>query len=658
MFTEICKFNLFYIFIILSIIQVLQAPVFSVYAQRQHQIRQIPQRFDTIRKNRLQPFSSKPMSDSEIEALKKFVTDEEIASNTEDPDGKISAADRGQFYSFCCSCKDVNANCPICEVSGKVVCPYNDLTGSAAQKLAAVGVELYYKYLDYTEMSVAIGHKPFYKWNKTTYQLEPENALTCKGLNAFIRLGLYSEMEKCTTVTRINGECPRSDIVLDDYCGWSILTEVQLDKEYKACIAPFIRNYNVSYGGYPYFICNVFGTRVHSSLFNDIFSTATKIAAPSSEFIPKPIGRVENKWVFETIGVSRFYNYLKYISGGAYSSDFELPSTKKYWVVKDPTAMEDSRLFNGYPSYLIDRIIMKPQCTAVSFNSDKTFCREATTTSAGYISPVLPLQSHVYTYSVPIDNIDVPEMNFSFPCSRLSDLGTCSLTKVLNEFQHNFTTRINTSLAESMILLTNIMGANDSSLYTFSIGGQETRRVGGWFSGLFADLIEPFFEAFINVVLKAFLPPLMEAFISFLEVVSDLITRFTEDLLKIISSLGYALSNLISSLLNLLLGLICFIETHLLLFEYTVVFLVILFYFIDDWVIASIIVLILMLVFGIVRRSPSFLMYFVSQDFLIFNFSEYYSREFLWDYSISYTDSKVRYVFFFFNSTVLKINLY
>ncbi|UOI84718.1 non-structural protein [Ceratitis capitata negev-like virus 2] len=572
-------------------------------------------------------------------------------------ESRVSEADKRQYYDFCCQCVVVTANCPICKRNGVMVCP-NDLTTSQANAMALKAVPLYYSYLEYEATPVAIGHEPFFIWNKSTYKLDIIPTTTCRPTQAEIKLGVFSEMERCTVVIPQNSNCPRSDVILVNECGWSFTNEVLLDNDYKACIAPVIYSIPVTLTSDNTAFCNHFNTIVNTELMPQIGPFITKLETPSRDLLPKSLGRVGDKWFFKTVSVSAFYQFTKKFSAKPYTSDFGKPTRQTFMVVSNPNAVIDSEVFNGYPSYLIDRIVMKTDCTPTSFTEKHTFCGEAMSTSAGYIAPPLTTESHDYQFFVYIDNVEVPEMNISLPCSKLNRMGRCTLNTVLDELQQNFTRSLNDSMQLAVTLMTDIMGANDTSLLTFSTGDTTPRTLGNWFSGIFASLIEPFFEAFINIVLKAFLPPLIEAFIAVLDVISNLVSQFANSLLNILSDFGSALGDLLTVFLNLLVGILCFVETHILLFEYTILFLFIMWRWVDDWVFASIIIVILMITFGIKRKSPSFIMYFVSNDFVFFDFSSYYKQTFDWAYSLSYTINDTRYIFFFINSTTHAIQLY
>ncbi|UPT53680.1 MAG: hypothetical protein 2 [Zeugodacus tau negev-like virus] len=564
---------------------------------------------------------------------------------------------KDKFVAFCCSCVTNKANCPICVFRGTTRCP-KSLSAILFDEMVTKGVANYQKYTNTAEYSIALGNATFYTWDDSKLVLSPIENTRCSRTPVTIRTGIYSEMEQCTVVTRLSGECPRADLTVSNTCGWLYATELKLDSDYKACIAPYIYDFEVTVFQNRKGLCTRTADDVYSPLLTDILPVITKLSVIPSAYVPKPLGRVDKQYYFETQDVSDFYWFLKHFSQNAVSTNYARPSTTKFKFITDSAAFSDSTVYNGSPSFLIDKVIMDLACTPISFTSSQTFCREALLTNSVYIAPTLSNRSHTTRYSVYAGNIDVPEMNFTFPCNKFTDIGFCSLQKVLNEFQFNFTKTLNDSMVIAVNLFTDIMGANDTKLYSYSVGGKTNRLVGNWFSGIFASLIEPFFEAFVNIVLKAFLPPLFEAITDFLLLVSDALSSLTKNLISIISQLGNALSDLLTNLLNLLLGILCFIETHVLLFEYTLVFLFILCYVIDDPIFAGIIVIILMLVLGIVRRSPSLIMHFISNDFLLFNFTDYYNREFDWGYSISYTSGRERHTLFLINGTSLKTQIY
>nr|QAY29274.1 hypothetical protein [Bombus-associated virus Vir3] len=218
---------------------------------------------------------------------------------------------------------------------------------------------------------------------------------------------------------------------------------------------------------------------------------------------------------------------------------------------------------------------------------------------------------------------------------------------------------MNKTLDSAFYNLLRDLGSNDSRVIYAPLRSHENgtvsrMQVGNWFSGIFGVLIDPFFEAFTNIVLKAFIPPFFEAITSVIESLSELIIKLTEQLLNFLKNLADSISRLIIAFLNLIIGLIVVIESRILLFEYIVLFLFILLKIKDDPVFAGIVVLIFVIVFGVTRKSPSFLIPFVNNEYvLLFGLEDYFNKTFDYSYSISFRYANSFYIFYLHNSTFL-----
>lgn len=236
-----------------------------------------------------------------------------------------------------------------------------------------------------------------------------------------------------------------------------------------------------------------------------------------------------------------------------------------------------------------------------------------------------------------------------------------ALQKTLSQIKIDIYPALNKSLDNAVNNMLNMMGMNDKNLFFYE-GKCENQckygAVGNWLSGIFYSLIEPFFKAFIDVVVKSFLLPLIQGFTMIITDLIEPLQELSDVISKAISQLALVITKLLVVLFQLIIGIIIFIESYLLLFEYVVLYLFIMKYIVTDFSFALVVVLVFSVVFGIVRKSPSFLITVMNPDFMLFDLSHYYTKEFDYNYTFGFAKGSILYIFSLVDFNATSVTLY
>lgn len=157
-------------------------------------------------------------------------------------------------------------------------------------------------------------------------------------------------------------------------------------------------------------------------------------------------------------------------------------------------------------------------------------------------------------------------------------------------------------------------------------------------SGFWSSVKEFVFEA-IDYFLQALLDIVGAIIINSLKTWIDLLKHsqsFLDDLMNVITQILDALFVLVSLILKILIGIIIQAEQHFLIFEYLVLFLLVNSKLLNNNIFSLIIVLLVMIVFGIDRHSPSILLYLYNAQYSYVNMSYYQTADFTYKYQINY----------------------
>lgn len=498
----------------------------------------------------------------------------------------------------------------------------------------------------------------------------------------------------CMQVVPHGKKCPSYPTGLTQRCDWQHSTRnTSLDEDNKICTSLMYNN------SYIYFfksgrdgLCSVESTDV---VIPSLIEFARLIVDGTTDrFYPRYVTYVDGEYKF-IMDDFRSLNIMlqKLQSGDPITSLVSLSQFTQKIICEYVEALHDNNsIYNGKPSWLGEILVQKPCEEFFPFNSTHMACDAALFSTAPYCARLTfrSLDVLPHRFSIP-KKITLKDQ---LTCSQLNDTGVCTYSSVFSSIfsdavdrllvglnstlviRNNtdwdlldFFFRLNSTLSSTIDRLlaglssrntTNEFGWDMNTFFvalneTFSgsirefldaLGRNTTTKpqrekgklylVGNWISDIFGILIAPFFDAFVDIVLSAFLPPLFNAFTSVISQLSKLITGLVHELSKFTVVLATALTDIFLSLLHLLLGIITVIESRILLFEYVILFILINKKFLNNVYVSASIVLIALLVFGFERHSPSFLITFLHPHFHVFNLTHYYSTNFSYNYTFSF----------------------
>ncbi|URQ09137.1 hypothetical protein [Halyomorpha halys negev-like virus 1] len=586
---------------------------------------------------------------------------------------KYSGFDRSQKHAaiFCCECDKYQLNCPVCRLSDtSCEAPYRNFS-EAHTKWYKSFISLYefvstIATYEFPYQSFGTNYVPYYN-NKYQgfflyhYGSEPR----CEDNKHPTEYRYGEALSKCTVVIPTNAECPKASIIrIDRGCEWSLSIELKLSTALKACIAPY-RSMSPQ----------------NSHIKDDKFCSNRNIVSfpalgeylkadiPSipKKYIPRALGYIDDKYTFEAVSDEPYMWLNKAIMNSRQPfSNYRLPTYLRMVCKEGPHLLEEYGVYNGKPSWLGDIMIASPCSRYVPFDSKSSICIDVMENE--WVCPDMvfkPAFDRLVTYETPIDLV-IPHYKFNLSCNSVGKLGNCLLQQIANMTQYNLTVGlgnyINASLMDAVLIFVDALGRNDSTLLYRNIHSSNPEKqktiVGNWFSGIFAALIEPFFDAMLSIIIKGFIPPLFDGFIIVLRELTDLITKLAEELLIYIKEIAPSLAKLINVIIRFIVGVLAVLESEILLFEYTLLFLILYFYIRPGNTFCLIIVTIAILVFGITRKSPSFILFFFNSDFSIFSLTHYRKKVFEYDYSINTYSSGYMYTFYFKNTSWNKVELY
>lgn len=572
---------------------------------------------------------------------------------------------------FCCECKNFNLNCPVCEWRGyRCEKPYHHFSPLQQEWFEKVFQPDYYYAANLSAVVSPYSPTfpyfvPWYAGEYSAFYRVPVDHEPCRYVpNNGVRM-FGAALRECSTVIFQRFDCPTANISrVGDGCDWLSVVEIPLSNNMKACIAPFTsRQLTVSYVGGDRF-CSKAGNIVRIPIATSHIDGRKSFPF---EFIPTVVGYVADDYIFSTIDDSDYLTMLRLLNTGMIN-DLGKLSPYLVKIVCSPSQLTSAEniAFNGHPSWLGD-ILLQPSCSRyLPLRSDKSVCE----TALRYNYPFCPDSTfssdsivRKISYSVSADVV-IPYAGLNLSCSRLDTAGHCFLSKLLNSTQFNLTegmvSGLNYSLFAAVHEFVNALGRNetDKQFLNQYASEPEGRLVGNWISSIFGALIAPFFEACLSILVEGIFPPIIKAATTVLVELATLLDEFIKSLDAAAKQLAVAIADLVTTIFNLFISLLLTLESVILLFEYTIVFLLLFYYIKSDVVFCSIIVLILMIVIGIKRRSPSILLYFVHPDFSYFSLEDYHNSTFDYSYSLTMYSRGYRHVFYFCNASVTTIKLY
>lgn len=556
---------------------------------------------------------------------------------------------------FCCNCLKFSFNCPVCFYNNYTMCeyPFRDFS-TVVQDWHRI---VYYPGVDYaTDYSVS--SVPYGLSLLTTYSLQNDNSnvffarirprYSCRPrLIAFNDTIPYSALNRCTVVIALAEPCPNSTFSsIDLECDWSNVYESPLDSVHKVCSSTvynpgFTSFYTTSEEG----LCNNQHYDVEIPFLTDFYRNITDTRFI---FVPQFLGRSRDKYYFQIPDFSQM-TFLNTRNNDEYLSSLWNDTVIQQDIICTRNRLHsDLRYFNGSPSWLGHILINLPCSAYYPYDNVSHVCKEAITYPFPYCRDSAFSERSV-NYIKYFVHAQTNDPIFNVTCEQLTELGKCVFSKASTEFTDNFLNGfsdiLNITFSNFTFVFTDFMnhtlysvtdyfftnmGMNDTKVHFHSVRNS-SHLVGNWISGIFGVLIEPFFDVFIKNVLSAFIPPLFDALINVVDVLADLLITLASKISEFIFHVASALVELFVILLNLFMGILILLESKILLFEYALLFLFILYRVINNVPFALVILCVTAVIFGVIRKSPSFLLPIVNHSFTIFSLADYNVSSF--DYS-------------------------
>nr|WQM60661.1 MAG: ORF2 protein [Riboviria sp.] len=561
---------------------------------------------------------------------------------------------RKEMLSFCCVCHLYSLNCPYCEYRNEYLCVY------PLRNFTYLNDYLNYIYPKYlslvsqsTTRSIATPRSQYFQG---IYRVPTTFFQYCNPQSYRLNYDTMNS-DKCVYVYHYEMKCPNITYrSFDDYCDWNKMVDVINGTE-RICYAPSFSNMRLSYSESG--LC----LNYH---YVDIPALKTYLKQSESGWEPIPLGKTINKYYFSIPTSYKYNNFLRSLHGG---HAFAHAAGQKI-LCNFLSDIYNTTFYDNSPSYFGDVLIVNPCKHYYPYNDTHDICSEVYENQYPYCEEYAywsKSETGDSTFSVDINRFAFPFKNFT--CNMFGKMGVCLFQDLLYDFGKNLTLNmsdiiglfefnITRDLTKIYDELLDKMGRNHTPNY-YKSDKYQTPVLGSWLSWLFYDLIEPFFRMFVDIVLREIFVPLADAVVSFVMLLADVTHSIASNIQKVISKIADAFSRLLKSLIDLVVGILLVLECHILLLEYAILFVILTHFFKFSTVPAFIIVFVMLCIFGISRRSPSFIMYFIHQDYIsVFNFTWYYQKTFSYDYSFTLFDGVYHYTYFLHNSTTSKIKIY
>ncbi|ASA47361.1 hypothetical protein [Aedes camptorhynchus negev-like virus] len=570
---------------------------------------------------------------------------------------------------FCCDCLIFDFNCPICELSPTKGCEYPFHNFSIKHKNFYDVFTFLYKKYDIPTAEVYRRNGPTIHFT-SRFSLFDETITNCDTVeDGVLEHVLGGLNETCVRMVPLSSPCPVSvGVISRDRCNLLNPVTVYKDKEYKACVYPFHVRLSINYSRKNRGFCGLHKRLLDLPFYFNFFIRNVNSLTPNYNYLPRVLGRIENKIYFSVFNLTEIPHIFRVL---AETPDLKTPylvGRLDYKIIcAENIIHSDSRVFNGKSSFLGDILIHPPCSKYIRYNDTMNICYDALVSDFYYCSKQL-FKKYVPRNETSNVISDVTDFDFHHTsCETLARFGSCTLDKVFDKSLLKAVDRlakynnaqfkllveaINNSTGSNFdepvkLLVRNLkkifQSSNDQigglifdalnrtldfaiSNFLDQLGRNITttnvclgsnfcfNKLSGWFSDIFAALIEPFFHVFLDLILKPIFELILDALTVVIRVLAEKLGNMTDELLKILLNLASAIFELLKVLLHLLLGILSLIEANLYMFEYFFVFGFIIYFFVNNSFVALGIILIFMMIFGIQRQTPSLLLPFISDE--------------------------------------------
>lgn len=562
---------------------------------------------------------------------------------------------------FCCDCLIHRLNCPICRVSSLQACefPFGHYSDSH-KSWYRMFEHLYNKFHVAPQLVASKTNEvlvPLYISGNSFFTRILPPISTCSKPNIIHTIFHPDEgVSNCTVVIPSSHPCPMSDYKAELRCDWSTLIRNVIG-HFNVCysrmrystsfrfidnnmsficnnkyyfefpavtliIRHLVQNY---YDDTPYRILGFNEDNVYFSFYNNTLLNKVvkdlQVGSKSSPSVPLNNHFINMKIICERERLVRRHATV-YNGEDSWLGDIFIPAPSPIVVFNETHALKYNYLYspyldcNPFVKYTRKKLVKSLKvsinafgtianastCDSVSETANCAFVKLFNSTFTNMTFLLNANQDmNVYRLEQAMKNIDVKNS---------VDFG--DFEKFLHKENVDFTSRIRNILNKTFDnYLHNLFdGLSRNGSFEFKCHGEFCySSYGGWFSDIFAALIEPFFNVFLNLVIKPIFRLLIEAFVDVIKLLADLLLKLGKELSDVLDDLSNALTILISVILKIIVSVYKFLEARILLTEYLVLFLFLIYFIKNNSIFSLLIILIFLVIFGFERKTqPSILL--------------------------------------------------
>lgn len=531
-----------------------------------------------------------------------------------------------KLRSYCCYCKSWNLPCPFCTYLTTDAC---SLTDSALSQWATEVIRVYGTFNPPS--------KPYLNWDsiKSTSETHWLNSDT-----TYVGFKNYGWGYPCSASAR----------TFNDYYGSvsnSLCDKFSNDQciSQNGCSSPTTISVNSDSSGYKYFcaydkysspgwywldngeiknnLCNR-DSRTSTSAPNLVTFLEASALPPSSD--TRSTQDNDNVYIHVQNRIRTSY-ILPYLTASAQVNPFySIKASIHSWCTNSTEVKEKfGKLRWGYWSNMAIIIRPTPCDQYIPYNLTHDVCVHDIFAPFG--TP--PCQDSFARITYPSYDttltFPIPQRNVSSSCTLCIDYLIEKLPNLTQSSTFDYK-----EFAELQSKLASERQAVSHSWWENIIGGILTAPLFSKFRDVLFEVIDYLLVEFLKIV-GDILINLLNTLYSLLKSSQPFIDMLVEYITKILDTLF----SLVALILKIIIGLLLHAEQHFLIFEYTCLFLFLNYKFLNNNIFCLIIIIIVAVIFGVERHSPSILLTFYNPQFDYVNFTYYYGRYFSNIYNIT-----------------------
>lgn len=564
--------------------------------------------------------------------------------------------------TFCCDCLIHDINCPICKMTNVFSCEYPFGHYSKHHESWYRLFIHYYKHFSVQPVSVNLKYGkiivPNYFTEFSFFSVVNAPGRSCsKPTNVYTNYLPVDGATNCTVVLPVNVPCPSANYKADYHCDWSSTSQTKVG-HLKVCFSRYRKNSRFRFlDSSLYYLCN---NDNYSFTFPAVTDIIRKMYTDTYSENPFDVlGYNEDSVYFSSFNnslLNKVVQDLKTTSGVSPAPPLET-YTIKMKIICDrihPIRRVDT-IYNGKDSWLGDIFIPGPSLI-VPFNHSHAVKYNYLYSPYLDCEPFTAYKRNKVVRSIRSSVTFFGSVSNSSTCASLSETANCALHSLFNSSFSNMSFLLNSNQNKNFLLLSDALqnvkiqtSTNFSAFekflhkenidltnrfrnilnktfdnYLFNLleglskngtmeykchGGYCYSKLGGWLSDIFAALIEPFFNVFLSLVVRPIFKILIESFIDIIKILSDLLIKLGDELSTVLDELTSAITVLITTLLKLFTKIYKHLETRILLSEYIILFLFLIYFVKNNSVFSIVVVIIALIIFGFERKTqPSLLL--------------------------------------------------